>query len=242
MLAHPSGAIFRNTNGKPRTTDAVNCGFLRLQMRMGREEMERCGETISAEQIAAFIPTLKRTRKRTRRKRAGSEHGPRAFLKTLLTAEAMTVNRGVYSHQFWGHSHEPLAQYNHAGSQSLRPPIVPWRLTVEGPGGKARGEFPQFLEICEKEDSTMSRVELKETEGQAGASLPWTRPERVLSSASRSGGLWPLRFGQATGRRKCSARQIDRNLDRQPMHTSCPAASRTGRASSLTTDLLESQS
>ena len=58
VLAHPDGPIFRNVNGRPWTTDAANCGFLRLQMRMGKEETKRRGETILDEQIAAFIPTL----------------------------------------------------------------------------------------------------------------------------------------------------------------------------------------
>jgi integrase len=36
MLAHPEEPIFRNTNGKPWTTEAVNCAFTLLQARMGR--------------------------------------------------------------------------------------------------------------------------------------------------------------------------------------------------------------
>jgi hypothetical protein len=62
MLAHPEGPLFRNTSGLPWTTDAVNCAFLALQMRMGQEEMERRGECISAEDIAAFMQTLKPTK------------------------------------------------------------------------------------------------------------------------------------------------------------------------------------
>jgi hypothetical protein len=95
----------------------------------------------------------------------------RAFLKTLLPAAATIVKRGGNGFQLWGHPHEPLAQYNHAGRRSLRPPIVPWRLEVEGPGGKTRGEFLHVLEIGDEEDSSMSRVELLETEDQAGVSL-----------------------------------------------------------------------
>jgi len=64
VLVNPSGPIFRNINGKPWTTDAVNCGFLRLQMRMGKEEMQHRGEELSDEQIAELIPTLKKTRTR----------------------------------------------------------------------------------------------------------------------------------------------------------------------------------
>jgi len=62
MLTYPEGPIFRNCNGRPWTTDAVNCGFLAVQMRMGKEQMTIRGETISDEAIAALIPTLKQTK------------------------------------------------------------------------------------------------------------------------------------------------------------------------------------
>ena len=62
MFAHRDGLLFRNTNGRSWTTDAVNCGFLRLQIRMGMEEMQRRGEIVSDEPIAAFISTLCPTR------------------------------------------------------------------------------------------------------------------------------------------------------------------------------------
>ncbi len=61
MLAYPEGTIFRNSNGKPWTTDAINCGFLAVQMRMGKEQMAIREEMISDEDIAAFIPTLEKT-------------------------------------------------------------------------------------------------------------------------------------------------------------------------------------
>lgn len=64
MLAHPDGPIFRNSDGKPWTTDAVNCGFLALQLRMGKEEMKRRGIEVSADEISAFIPTLSVTKQR----------------------------------------------------------------------------------------------------------------------------------------------------------------------------------
>ncbi len=67
MLAHPEGPVFRNGNGRPWTTDAVNCGFHAARMRMGKEPMKDRGESISDEHIAAFIPTLQET-KRTRGK------------------------------------------------------------------------------------------------------------------------------------------------------------------------------
>ena len=88
-----------------------------------------------------------------------------------MPAAATIVKRGGEGHQLWGHPHEPSAQYNHVGSRSLRPPIVPWRLEVEGPGGETKGEFLHVLEVGEEDDSAMSRVELVEAEEQVGVSL-----------------------------------------------------------------------
>ena len=95
----------------------------------------------------------------------------RAFLKTLLPAAATIVKRGGEGHQLWGHPHEPSAQYNHVGSRSLQPPVVPWRLEVEGPGGEMKGEFLHVLEVGDEKDVVMSRVELIETKDQVGVSL-----------------------------------------------------------------------
>ena len=36
---YPDGALFRNSRGKKWTTDAVNCGFSRIQQRMGKQAM-----------------------------------------------------------------------------------------------------------------------------------------------------------------------------------------------------------
>ena len=62
MLKHPTGPIFRNTSGKPWTTDAVNCGFLAIQMRMGKEIISQRGIEVADDEIAGFIPTLKPTK------------------------------------------------------------------------------------------------------------------------------------------------------------------------------------
>jgi integrase len=62
MLAHSNGPIFRNTNGRPWTKDAVNCGFHAVQIRMGKDEMKRRGEQIPQEAIEAFIPRLRLTK------------------------------------------------------------------------------------------------------------------------------------------------------------------------------------
>lgn len=63
MLANPEGPLFRNLDGRPWTTDAVNCGFLAVQQRMGKDEMKRRNEIISNDEILAFVPSLNRTRK-----------------------------------------------------------------------------------------------------------------------------------------------------------------------------------
>ncbi len=60
MLANADGPIFRNTSGVPWTTDAVNCGFLAAQMRMGKAMMN--GEEIPEESIAGFVKSLKSTK------------------------------------------------------------------------------------------------------------------------------------------------------------------------------------
>jgi integrase len=58
----PEGHLFRNLNGKPWTTDAVNCGFLALQMRMGKLEMKKRGLAVSTAEIEKFAKRLRPTR------------------------------------------------------------------------------------------------------------------------------------------------------------------------------------
>ncbi len=62
MLAYPDGRLFRNSSGRPWTTDAVNCGFDAIQRRMGIAEMQRRREAISAEVISQLVPTLSSTK------------------------------------------------------------------------------------------------------------------------------------------------------------------------------------
>jgi len=62
VLKHPEGPLFRNSRGAPWTTMAVNCGFIRLQQRIGIAEMERRGEKITDEDVASILPTLKATK------------------------------------------------------------------------------------------------------------------------------------------------------------------------------------
>ena len=64
MLANPERALFRNTNRKPWTTEAVNCCCFDVQMRMGKDEMKRREEEISKEAIERLMPSLSPTRTR----------------------------------------------------------------------------------------------------------------------------------------------------------------------------------
>ena len=63
MERNPSGPLFRNADGVPWTTEAVNCGFDRLQARMGKVEMATKEMSLSDDEVATFIRTLKPTRK-----------------------------------------------------------------------------------------------------------------------------------------------------------------------------------
>jgi integrase len=69
VLRYPKGRLFRNSNGKPWTTDAVNNAFTRLQIRMGRRTLERDAPNrpadrrrkyvgISDDQVRDFMATL----------------------------------------------------------------------------------------------------------------------------------------------------------------------------------------
>jgi integrase len=48
MHQNPAGPIFRNSDGNPWTPYAVNCAFIRLQIRLGLQRMKKQGITIEA--------------------------------------------------------------------------------------------------------------------------------------------------------------------------------------------------
>ena len=58
MLIYPAGAIFRNSRGAVWSTDAVNCGFTRIQIRMGKEIMERRRIEIAKKEIEQLMKQL----------------------------------------------------------------------------------------------------------------------------------------------------------------------------------------
>ena len=59
---NPSGPIFRNTEGKPWTPESVNCAFVVLQIRMGKQVLKAEGHELAEKDIAAKIKTLKASR------------------------------------------------------------------------------------------------------------------------------------------------------------------------------------
>ena len=68
MLANPTGPIFRNLQGRPWTTDAINNVFTTLQIRMGKARMDALGMTVSEADVEALLPSLnpsKRVRGKT---------------------------------------------------------------------------------------------------------------------------------------------------------------------------------
>jgi heparin/heparan-sulfate lyase len=86
----------------------------------------------------------------------------RAHLTTLLPHEFTITKRGGEGHQFWGHPHEPTAQYNHAGSESDRAPVVNWRLEIESGNQVERDYFLNVLEITDEGVSEYAGVSLIE--------------------------------------------------------------------------------
>jgi integrase len=57
----PTGRLFRNTEGKPWTTDAVNCALERVRVRIYQASENFSAELLETE-IATQLPQLKRTR------------------------------------------------------------------------------------------------------------------------------------------------------------------------------------
>lgn len=60
---HPTGKLFRNSQGRPWNKDAVNCAFDRVQVRMGREEMTQQGVDVTDHEIDNLVPTLSPSRR-----------------------------------------------------------------------------------------------------------------------------------------------------------------------------------
>lgn len=56
---YPTGPLFRNGNGVPWTTDAVNCAFLRVRERLGKARAKPADLEISEVELMKFAKTLK---------------------------------------------------------------------------------------------------------------------------------------------------------------------------------------
>ncbi len=97
VLAYPEGPIFRNTAGKPWTTDAVNCAFTSIQVRMGKEEMKRSNICVSIEDIQSFIPTLRTTKTVNGRERKKTVAELRCESKRKLTQKLAAQYAQRYS-------------------------------------------------------------------------------------------------------------------------------------------------
>ena len=58
----PESELFRNAAGRPWSTEAVNCAFDRVQVRIGKEMLKKENRGPSEREIAKFIKTLKPTK------------------------------------------------------------------------------------------------------------------------------------------------------------------------------------
>jgi integrase len=63
VAAYPSGVLFRNAAGNRWDAQNFNNRFIRLQTRMGREEMKRRGFTLSPEKVREVVASLKPERR-----------------------------------------------------------------------------------------------------------------------------------------------------------------------------------
>ena len=79
LLRYPKGPLFRNVNGKPWTTDAVNCAFTRVQIKIGRRMLEegvsnrpkdrrRKYVVVDDDEVREFVTTLNPLRQSGERK------------------------------------------------------------------------------------------------------------------------------------------------------------------------------
>jgi integrase len=62
VKAHSEGPLFRNSRGKAWTTDAVNCAFQAMRLRMAKDAMKQEGVSVSEEDIVALTPELSPTK------------------------------------------------------------------------------------------------------------------------------------------------------------------------------------
>ncbi|MGN6136611.1 MAG: tyrosine-type recombinase/integrase, partial [Aureliella sp.] len=88
VARYPEGKLFRNTRGKAWTTDAVNCGFLRTQIRMGQDRIKKDGQDLDtlvqklmqSEGLTTAFKDLSPKLKRKFRYRVASSFAPKYSL------------------------------------------------------------------------------------------------------------------------------------------------------------------
>jgi integrase len=73
LAASPTGPLFRNSLGRPWTTEAVNCGFGRIRARVGLRRLQEDGFELDEDEVQAFAGTLKVQRTEYGRTRNKSE-------------------------------------------------------------------------------------------------------------------------------------------------------------------------
>lgn len=96
---HPTGAIFRNRDGEPWTPFAINCNFLRLQVEMGRQEIE-----IPDKDITARMKVIVKSRK-AKGKEPLKEYDVRYQAKKALLDAAARKNAPKYCLYAFRHSY-----------------------------------------------------------------------------------------------------------------------------------------
>ncbi len=102
VAKYPEGRLFRNTKGKPWTTDAVNCGFIRLRIRMGLASLKEQGvrvETLMQSELDALEPPalLKNLSVKARTKLRNKVAGDRATKYSLYALRHSWATRALQS-------------------------------------------------------------------------------------------------------------------------------------------------
>lgn len=64
MARSPSGKLFRNTTGRPWTTEAVNSAFIRMQQKMGLHASRDAEHEPTEAETQELVPKLARRRAR----------------------------------------------------------------------------------------------------------------------------------------------------------------------------------
>ncbi len=100
VTLHPTGQLFRNSNGKPWTTFAVNCGFRFIRIRIGKDRMRQQGLAVSDADVAKLIPKLKPMHtvkgREVRKTQADLRHEARQKLTNQMAA-SLVPNWSLYA-------------------------------------------------------------------------------------------------------------------------------------------------